>query len=150
MRLLAHAGTDIYSRGISLWTRTRVTHCEVEFNDGLRFAALPGVGCTFRPPIIPGTPRWRRSIPLVGDDDAVRSFCKSINGARYDWSGILLSQVVNIHRDSRSRWFCSELAYVALIKSGFFGYGPHKEPAQVSPGRLLKILGQSWESLTPV
>lgn len=150
MHVLFHSGDDPYSRAIQIWTWSRATHCELEFSDGLRFTALPGVGCTFRSPLVPGTPRWRRSRQLVGDEAAVRSFCKSVHGARYDWAGIFLSQLLPMHRDSHSRFFCSEVCFRALCLGGYLGVGPWEDPAEISPREALAAIGETWDSLSQV
>lgn len=152
MNVLFKSGTSTYDQAVKLWTRSLVSHCELELINGNRLSAHPSYGVAVLPAITPGSTGWRR-LELSNtwlDERSVLDFAYSVTGSRYDWSGIMFSQFLNIHRDSRSRWFCSELTYVALIKSGLFGFGPHREPSQVSPGKLLSILGNSWESLKPV
>lgn len=48
-------------------------------------------------------------------------------GLRYDWLGLILSQVLNLRRGSSRRWFCSELAAWALDLP---------TPSALSPGDL--------------
>lgn len=47
-------------------------------------------------------------------------------GARYDWKGIFLSQILPFGLDSPSRYFCSELAAVYLGLPKPQSYSPRK------------------------
>jgi hypothetical protein len=48
------------------------------------------------------------SVPWVDPIKALAIFSQE-QGSAYDWLGLILSQVLNLHRGSKGRWFCSEL-----------------------------------------
>lgn len=58
-------------------------------------------------------------------------FIRDRIGARYDYRGILFSQVLALGRHSESRWFCSEICAAAL---GL------KSPQRMSPQLLFEVL----------
>ena len=41
-------------------------------------------------------------------------FYEKIKGSKYDWAGILLSQVLPLNVHDRKRWFCSEFVAATL------------------------------------
>jgi hypothetical protein len=66
-------------------------------------------------------------------DEAARP-CRFIQdhlGARYDYAGILMSQVLAFGRHSPDRWFCSEICAAAL---GF------PDPQRISPQFLFDLV----------
>jgi len=70
-------------------------------------------------------------VPLDIAHKPAAQFILARIGARYDYKGILLSQLVALGRHSETRWFCSEIVAAAL---GI------KNPHRVSPQMLFDIV----------
>lgn len=66
-------------------------------------------------------------VELRIDPEQPAQFIRDRIGARYDYTGILLSHVLAFGRHSENRWFCSEICAAAI---GI------PEPQKVSPNRL--------------
>jgi hypothetical protein len=143
MRILFYKGpSKFYGRFIRFWTGSAYTHCELLFDDGIRFAVdldnTPVAGYT-------GTPggRWNEftwdclTVPGPVDEAAIRAFCAGTVGAEYDWLGIAFAMVLGTSRQSGDKWFCSEHVASALRAGGF----PLKKPPYTySPARLFAEL----------
>ncbi|MCV6548538.1 MAG: hypothetical protein OIF56_14870 [Cohaesibacter sp.] len=57
-------------------------------------------------------------------------FVKSQSGRGYDWLGIVLSQILNLNRGQKKRWYCSEICAHAL----------DIQPTNLSPGALYGLV----------
>jgi hypothetical protein len=53
-------------------------------------------------------------VQLAIDADGPADFIRSRIGARYDYTGLLLSHVLAFGRHDEDRWFCSEIIAAAL------------------------------------
>jgi len=71
------------------------------------------------------------------DAGAPCEFIRGNLGARYDYAGLMLSQVLAFARHNPDKWFCSEICAAAL---GF------PNPQRVSPQFLFDVL--NWKSKT--
>lgn len=69
-------------------------------------------------------------VPVSAPPKTAISFITEKIGLKYDWLGIILSQVLNLRRERPLRWYCSEICAAAL----------DIEPTSVSPGDLHKII----------
>ena len=151
MNVLFHSGDDLYSRAIQAWTWCRASHCEIELDSGVRFTALPKRGPVYRMPLMPGTLGWRRvRLQTLPNHQRTIDAMSSMIGCRYDWPGIFLAQALHLHRDARSRWFCSEACFHALNVGGLWGAPSMDDPSSVSPRGLLRRLKTTWDQATPV
>ena len=52
----------------------------------------------------------------------IRGFFHNNMGKKYDWAGIMFSQVLPLEKDNPDRWFCSEICSRALQIAGFGEY----------------------------
>lgn len=75
-------------------------------------------------------------LPEALDEQAALAFLNAQIGKRYDWLGIVLSQVLPLNRHDKGAWFCSELCYRALQIAGL---GHDIKPQAVHPNRLHRI-----------
>ena len=73
-------------------------------------------------------------VTLPVEADGPCGFIRNHIGARYDYTGILFSQVLGFGRHSANRWFCSEICAAAL---GL------RDPQRVSPQLLFDIV--TWK-----
>ena len=104
----------LFDRLIRWWTESEYSHCEIVLSrkgdEAVLFSASPRDG---------GVRRCERT--LVPERwDVVRFKCRlppldlallmrEEDGAKYDWLGIIWSQVFARGWQSRKRWFCSEI-----------------------------------------
>lgn len=70
-------------------------------------------------------------ITLLHYPSTAANFIQQKAGQKYDWLGILLSQVFPLARHRKNRWFCSEICAAAL---GF------EQPHRYSPGALYELV----------
>jgi len=64
-----------------------------------------------------------------------RPFIKANSeNAKYDYAGIMLSQMISMARHNPNKWFCSEICAASL---GF------ESPHTISPGRLYELM--QWQ-----
>ena len=117
--------------------KTGYSHVEFVFHDGLMFSASPVAGkCRFAE--FSGSSSWDvvtiNMEPLV--EDTVRSFCKNLEGLKYDYLGIL--GFVFGNPDSGDRWFCSEVVSAGLKIVGELPY--EVTPSTISPNKLYNLL----------
>lgn len=83
----------------------------------------------------------------VDKDDIVKAklFLYDELGKKYDWKGIVLTQVFPLQKHSNNRWFCSELCAQVLINVGVLD-SKHKAH-WYSPGLLHDALDSKLNML---
>lgn len=140
-------GGGWYGWLIRLWTRSPYIHCELEFSDKRRFTSLAGVGACFRAPLRPEEEfGWKRLFVAATPEQEQRMyhFCQGEEGCPYDWTGIILTQVLGLGRESPTKWFCSEVCDAALLHE--LPQWPHTRPCKVSPKKLANIIAGRRET----
>lgn len=124
------------------WTGSPYSHCELLFDDGVSYSSMNWVGTRF----IKFEPHnkfyWDiLDLPTTKDEDIViHEFCIFELGCRYDWWGIIASQIIKMARSSKNKWFCSEICTAALQRVGYF---EGSVPSTFSPGKLYKRLREA-------
>ncbi len=139
--IFQHKGGGLFGFLIKLWTRSRFNHVELEFSDGTRFSAYPKGGTQFKAPLTAFEQhQWVRVPLLIALDHEIdlRNWCHSELACRYDWAGILLTQIFPIGRHSKTKWFCSEVCAAALAPA-FATIGKLK-PHRISPAKLYRLM----------
>lgn len=130
---------NMFDRVIRWATRSNVSHVEIltelpeTFENVGTFATVlgssPRDGGVREVEIEWNPEHWQViEVPWAPADAVARA--RAEIGAGYDWLGILLSQVLALHRGSRARWYCSELVIHLIGPPG----------AQLSPGELRDLL----------
>lgn len=133
---LYKARGNLFDRLIRIWTGSIYSHCELVMPDGRFMTSSPRDGGV-RTKVIDQDPDTWDFIDLPGADQAqIEALFKRLDGAGYDWLGIVFCQILPFGLNSHSRWFCSEICAHAL------GY---PDPASYSPGRLAKALSAGAE-----
>mgnify|MGYP001328996614 FL=1 len=69
-------------------------------------------------------------------------FIEETNGARYDWTGMIASQILPYLIKHRDKWYCSEWIAHALVKARVVRWDSlqiYRTP-NLSPGKLYEIL----------
>jgi hypothetical protein len=123
---------------IRLVTRGPYSHCELVFDQGRAYSASMQDGGT-RFKLIEFNPDHWDLVPVNMDELPVFWFCKDELGSKYDYPGVFRFLVPWV-RESKERWFCSEVCCAALQRAEYL---PKNIKAwQVHPSRLYQILTQ--------
>lgn len=133
----------VYPGFIRWWTKSIYSHCELLFDDNMKFSAVPSEhGTRYEQARILSPNEW--DILFIGIDapaeGCIRHFCDAEMGCEYDWMGIILSQFARMRREDPRKWFCSEVCAAALQQGGCI---PTATPCTLSPGQLFKRLRES-------
>ena len=84
---------------------------------------------------------WREPVRKY-QIEQLHNFIKQTNGAKYDWAGMILSQIFPYLIKHRDRWYCSEWIAHALVKARIVMWDSiniYRTP-NLSPGKLFEIL----------
>ena len=84
---------------------------------------------------------WREPVSEY-QIDQLYSFIEETTGAKYDWTGMILSQIFPYLIKHRDRWYCSEWIAHALVKARLVKWENlqiYRTP-NLSPGKLYEIL----------
>lgn len=109
----------IYDRLISFWTKSPHTHCELVI-EGMWYSSSPRDNGVRAKRITSHLEHWD-CIELQlhpFNVEKIVEFFKREDGKKYDWTGILFSQIIQIKRQESSKWFCSEIVSKALKIGG--------------------------------
>lgn len=109
----------LFAKAIQLWTRSKYFHCNIIIDGYVYFMGVDGLDIyhisqenkeCYEFVEIP-----EHYISKYFIDNTIL-FLEEVkyHKVKYDWSGILLSQVFPFKRHSRRRYFCSELCAVCL------------------------------------
>ena len=125
-----------YSILIKLWTNSQYSHCELY--DG---NFLIGVSSKYKrvrkQPIKLDREKWDVYC-LVLRKEKVENFFQKTKGKPYDWKGILFSQVLNLRKQDKEKYTCSE--WIAeLLDSEFNCFYP-KRYANITPEDLHELI----------
>ena len=84
---------------------------------------------------------WRQPVREYQLEQLHR-FIDETNGSRYDWVGMILSQMCPYLIKHRDKWYCSEWIAHALVKARIVKWRSLKiyETPNLSPGKLHEIL----------
>ena len=107
----------ILDRLIRKWTKSRFSHVELIIN-GISYSSSSRDGGVRKKIINYEAENWRIfDLKNVFDINIALKFLNENLGQKYDLEGIVLSQVFNLDKHSKNKYFCSELIIEALKKS---------------------------------
>lgn len=133
---------SIYSKLIKWWTRSNYIHVELVLNDSMWLSAVAGKGVRVKKlgPLKSNYTYVRlNSVTLT--EEQLNSFSKWLakqNGRRYDFWGIIFSQIFPFRLENPSEGFCSEVVTKALQMLTV----PNTsclQPNLITPGDLAKL-----------
>jgi len=107
---------------IRWWTKSEYSHVELVV-DGLWYSTSPRDQKIRSKYINPKPENWDY-VDVTVDADRLEELFNRTKGAKYDWTGIALSQFLPLNVHSRDRWFCSEFCAEALGLEGSNQYSP--------------------------
>lgn len=123
---------------ITKWTGGPYTHCIMIFNDTSVFEAAPFKGCHWKASFIYDLSYDYLILNLSDEEETtIKSFCNKVNGRGYDWTGVLLSQIIPLSIDEPKRFYCSELITKCLHKIGLL---LDIKPTATNPANLIRLL----------
>jgi len=124
---------------IRKWTRSPYSHCEIVI-DNTWYSSSARDGGVRKKNIHHNPENWDFiDIKIqVNDKNIIKMFFNKQIGKKYDYVGILLSQVIPLHEDIKNRWFCSEICAYTLQLIDILP--KDKKSNWYSPGRLYKRL----------
>ena len=84
---------------------------------------------------------WREPVEKY-QMNQLYNFIEKTEGKKYDWTGMLLSQVTPYLIKHKARWYCSEWIAHALVNSRILMWDDAKiyRTPNLSPGKLYEIL----------
>jgi hypothetical protein len=113
---------NIVDRAIRLWTRSKYSHVELVIED-MWYSTSPREMEVKARRILAKEANWDY-VEVDVDELSVASLYAATKGAKYDWTGIVLSQFLPLDIHSRKRFFCSEWCAEALNLADSNKYSP--------------------------
>lgn len=105
---------DWTDRLIRWWTGSPYSHCELIMPDGRWLTSSGRDGGVRAKRIELDLEHWHL-LPLPwANANQIEAFFQRTKGLQYDWTGLLLSQLLATAMHSDQRWFCSEFCAAAL------------------------------------
>ena len=129
---------------ISYWTKSEYHHVELIINDSW-ISSDSDTGVVVRE-LKPLKDNWDY-IPLPSvtllplHHNILTKYINNVNGNKYDWKGIILSQTIPLSMNSRNKWFCSELV-TKLLQIIVIEEVIDLEPNEVSPKDLYNVFNR--------
>lgn len=121
-----------FNKLIRWWTKHEYTHTELII-DGIWYTSSHTDGGVVERQRSGLSGNWD-IYEVTGDKKFALHVYDEVKGAKYDWLGIILSQVFPLKIHNKQRWFCSELNGKMLDV---------KDPHQHSPAEIFKLLKRS-------
>ena len=128
----------IFDRMIGFYTASKYSHVELIDDMGNWYTSSPRDGGVVIGRIFPTESHWDIYDIDINERLVVKFFHREM-GKKYDWLGILLSQLFKMDIHNRNRWFCSEIVHGALIEAGMSKIHT-KASNKYDPGRLFNLL----------
>ena len=107
---------------IAWWTNSEYSHVELVINDAW-YSTSPRDLKVRKAYLIPNEKHWD-FIDIKIDQNKVEDFYSRTKGAKYDWLGISLTQIINLEIHNPKKWFCSEWVAKALGLKNTNRYSP--------------------------
>ena len=118
-----------FNKAIRFWTKSDYSHCEIIINGTWYSSSHTDGGVRSR--VISGeSGNWDIYV-LDGEEYLAELVFDMANGLKYDWFGIVFSQILPFGLQANKRYFCSELCGHML---GI------KDPQRLAPHELFKYL----------
>lgn len=113
---------NIVDKAIAWWTNSEYSHVELVCC-GLWYSTSPRDLRVRRQKLIPKESHWDY-IDVDIDPAWVDKLFENTQGAKYDWTGIFLTQFIPLDIHNRKRYFCSEWVADALKFQKPHSYSP--------------------------
>lgn len=110
-----HKG-DFIDKIIRKWTKGKYSHTEVILPDGSWISTSPRLGSLVKRQVEPKDNHWDYFEIKINRDkyQNLKKYMEKNLGCGYDWTGIIMSQILDTSIQDGSRLFCSEFAVECL------------------------------------
>tara|TARA_B100000683_G_scaffold124572_1_gene122056 strand:+ start:462 stop:980 length:519 start_codon:yes stop_codon:yes gene_type:complete len=147
-------GEGLLHRIIRWWTKSPYSHAELIMPDGKTWVSIsPFLTSRVAPRIkyeVEDPDHWEyltfdlnfREPVRAYQLDQLYKFIDSTQGSKYDWTGMIMSQVCPFLIKRRDKWYCSEWIAHALVNSRIVMWDDMHlyDTPDLSPGKLYDIL----------
>jgi len=135
-------GTTFIDNIIKWWTGSKYYHTEIIIDNRILVGAQAGEGVYIKEVI--DKPELYDIIELDIHATAkqitiIENWVNSLVGKKYDYLGIIMSQILPARIDSPNRWFCSELS-TKILQLFVVKQVITLTPNMVSPGKLYNTI----------
>jgi hypothetical protein len=146
-------GTGWLHKFIRWWTKSNFSHAELVMPDGKTWISIspfltskvaPRIKYKYNPE------DWDFLVFPLNDRKPVREyqldqlykFIDMTQGCKYDWTGMIMSQLCPFLIKRRDKWYCSEWIAHALVNSRIVMWDDLNlyDTPDLSPGKLFKLL----------
>jgi hypothetical protein len=123
---------------IGWYTKGPYCHCEIYFpTQNVCISSSARDGGTRKKPINFSS-HWDKVVLENIDEEKTFNHASQLLGHRYDWVGIIFSQIIDIGYQEPDDYFCSE--FVSEVLQDACGLNLCTQPNRISPNKLYKIL----------
>lgn len=114
VKLIFYKGRgNLFDWLVRLWTMSKYSHVEL-WHDGYSYTASAKHNVVQRFVMANVDSKLWDTVEVNADPKEVLNFFENTMGARYDWTGIFLHEMVPIKQHSKSKWYCSEWCAAAI------------------------------------
>lgn len=126
-----------WSRLIKWWTNSSYSHCEFYIDGALYGISTEQSVRKLSQPL--NLKKWD-TISIYDEElkQYVLEFFEETKGSRYDWKGIILTQIFNMRRSNKNKYTCSEWVISVLDKKYNVVYP--KNYIQITPQDIFNLV----------
>ena len=135
------------NRIVRWWTKSPYSHAELVMPDNYTWISIsPLLSATVSKRIKTDFDLDNWDFVSLELDDAqhevIQDFYEETKGCRYDWVGMILSQLLSFNIKQKNKWYCSEWIAYALRISGIIDWKVIKiyDQSDLSPKKLYEII----------
>jgi len=155
IRIAFYKGNDSWvHKVVRWWTKSSYSHAELVLPDGKTWISIsPFLSSRVAPRIkykVNDPDDWDYLNFLLSERDPVRKyqldqlykFIDMTQGCKYDWTGMLMSQLCPFLVKRRNKWYCSEWIAHAMVNSRIVMWDDLRlyDTPDLSPGKLYELL----------
>ncbi len=139
-------GDNWFHRVVRWWTNSQYSHAELVMPTGEWISISPFLAKQVESRPGPDSPicQWDFIDIEVSDKkiESLEKFYELTKGQKYDWIGMIASQILPFHIKARGRWYCSEWIVYALRISGILKWDKARiyDQSDLSPQKLYVLL----------
>ena len=139
-------GDNLFHKIVRWWTKSPYSHAELIMPTGEWISISPFLAKQVESRTGPEAPmsQWDFIEIEVNDKkiESLERFYELTKGQKYDWFGMIASQLLPVHIKGRSRWYCSEWIAYALRISGILKWDRIQiyDQSDLSPQKLYELV----------
>jgi len=139
-------GDNLFHKIVRWWTKSPYSHAELIMPTGEWISISPFLAKQVESRTGPNSPmcEWDFVEIEVNEKkiESLERFYELTKGQKYDWFGMIASQLLPFHVKARGRWYCSEWITYALRISGILKWDRVQlyDQSDLSPQKLYDLL----------